>query len=142
MGEIKKEYSNDEITVVWKPKTCIHSKKCWNGLGAVFQPQEKPWIKTDGASSEEIMAQIDQCPSGALSYYKNGEDMSDTNNESNMRVEVMKNGPLLVHGDFTLKGKDGNEEQKSKVTALCRCGESANKPYCDGTHNTCGFKDE
>lgn len=142
MGDIKKEYSNGEITVVWQSAKCIHSKKCWNGLGSVFQPNEKPWINVDGASSNEIIAQIDKCPSGALSYYKGSANDEATNASSNTKVEVMKNGPLLIHGDFIIKGKDGKEELKSKVTALCRCGQSANKPYCDGSHNTNGFKDE
>jgi uncharacterized Fe-S cluster protein YjdI len=68
--EVSINYKNDEITVVWKPKMCTHSKKCWKGLGEVFKPLEKSWIKMDGASSESIIKQVDECPSGALSYYK------------------------------------------------------------------------
>ena len=64
-------YKNNDITVVWKPHMCTHSKKCWKGLGDVFKPQEKPWVKMDGATSEQIMQQVDSCPSGALSYRKN-----------------------------------------------------------------------
>jgi len=65
------EYSNGEITVVWQPEICIHSGNCVKNLSAVFKPQEKPWIKIENASSEEIMNAIDKCPSGALSYRKN-----------------------------------------------------------------------
>ena len=64
-------YSNGEVTIVWKPEMCIHSRKCWKGLGAVFQPGENPWIKPEEASTEEIIAQVGQCPSGALSYFLN-----------------------------------------------------------------------
>lgn len=64
-------YKNNDITVIWKPKTYIHSKKCWKELGDVFKPQEKPWVKMDGASTERIIQQVDCCPSGALSYIKN-----------------------------------------------------------------------
>jgi uncharacterized Fe-S cluster protein YjdI len=64
------KYHNEDITVVWKPKTCTHSKKCWKGLGEVFKPLEKPWVKMGGASSERIMEQVEACPSGALSYIK------------------------------------------------------------------------
>lgn len=64
-------YKNNDITVVWKPERCIHSKKCWKGLGEVFKPLEKPWIKMDGASTERIIEQVNNCPSGALSYIKN-----------------------------------------------------------------------
>lgn len=66
--KIKKNYSNDEITVIWQPHMCTHSKECWKGLLNVFDPREKPWIKLDGASNERIMSQINKCPSKALSY--------------------------------------------------------------------------
>ncbi len=67
---LKKEYSNGEITVVWQSGVCTHSGKCARGLSSVFQPREKPWIKMDGASSEEIIATVNNCPSGALSIKK------------------------------------------------------------------------
>ena len=69
--EIKKEYSNEEITVTWQPHMCTHSKKCWKGLLEVFDPREKPWIKLNGATNETIKRQIDQCPSKALSFREN-----------------------------------------------------------------------
>jgi uncharacterized Fe-S cluster protein YjdI len=65
------EYSNGEITVLWQPAVCIHSGNCVKNLAAVFKPQERPWIRTENASSEEIMNAIDKCPSGALAYRKN-----------------------------------------------------------------------
>ena len=66
-----KEYSNGTVTIVWKPKLCSHSGCCARGLPAVFQPKEKPWIKQNEASSDAIMNQVSQCPSGALRFYKN-----------------------------------------------------------------------
>ena len=67
--EIKKEYTNGEINIVWKPSVCIHSAVCVKTLPEVYNPREKPWIKIENASTEELKNQIDQCPSGALSYY-------------------------------------------------------------------------
>ena len=55
----KKEYTNGEVTVIWQPKKCIHSANCAKGLSSVFQPRSKPWIKMDGASSDEIMSVIE-----------------------------------------------------------------------------------
>ncbi len=69
--EVKKEYTNGELTIVWQPKLCIHSAECVKGLPAVFKPGEKPWIKIEAATTKELAEQVKQCPSGALSYYLN-----------------------------------------------------------------------
>jgi uncharacterized Fe-S cluster protein YjdI len=72
MPEITKEYKKGALTIVWKPGVCIHSTICWKaatGLPSVFNPFEKPWIKPEVASIEELVEQIKKCPSGALSYY-------------------------------------------------------------------------
>jgi uncharacterized Fe-S cluster protein YjdI len=68
-----KEYTNGEITVVWQSSKCIHSANCVKNLSSVFQPQTQPWIKMDNASTEEIVATVAQCPSGALSIKQNEE---------------------------------------------------------------------
>ncbi|TVZ57728.1 putative Fe-S cluster protein YjdI [Flavobacteriaceae bacterium MAR_2010_105] len=129
----EKEYSNGDVTVVWKPEVCIHSAICAKGLPNVFQPKEQPWIKIDAASTQAIVDQVKACPSGALSYYMNNkEDKSSETLET--KVEVMSNGPLLVYGTLKVTHKDGSSEVKNKTTAFCRCGASNNKPYCDGTH--------
>ena len=134
----KKEYSNGEVTIVWQPKSCIHSGVCFRGLPNVFQPRVRPWIKIDAASTEDIIKQVKACPSGALSYHFNSE--SDKIEDSlETRVEVLENGPLLVYGSLKVTHKDGKEEIKNRTTAFCRCGESNNKPYCDGTHNKNDF---
>lgn len=75
MGE--KRYSNDEITVFWKPEVCIHSTNCWKALLPVFDPRKRPWVNMAGATTEEIMATIDKCPSGALSYCANDDEPKD-----------------------------------------------------------------
>ena len=69
--EIVKEYSNGEITIVWKPKKCIHAGVCVKKLPDVYKPQQKPWITIENANSAELKDQIEACPSGALSYYEN-----------------------------------------------------------------------
>ena len=73
------KYSNGETTVVWKPELCQHSTICWKGLLQVFNPNEKPWIKMDGASTERIIEQVKKCPSGALSYFMNDEETKKIN---------------------------------------------------------------
>lgn len=140
--DITKKYSNGEITVVWKPNACIHSTNCWKGLGEVFNPRTRPWINMDGATTDLIVEQVGKCPSGALSIIFNEEKESDSGEavQSETIVEVSPNGPLLVYGNVTVKGTDGSETKRHKVTALCRCGASENKPFCDGTHKKIGFE--
>jgi uncharacterized Fe-S cluster protein YjdI len=142
MKDITKKYSNGEVTIVWKPASCIHSKICWdklNGLPQVFNPRERPWIKPGAAKTEDIIRQVNKCPSGALSYYMNVEEGSTANTGVDCVVEVSPNGPLLIHGNIIVKDRDGNKTRKKNVTALCRCGSSSNKPYCDGTHSKINF---
>ena len=138
--EIRKEYTNNEITIIWKPKSCIHAAECIKALPKVYRPKEKPWIQIEHATADELKEQIRKCPSGALSFYMNGEE----NKEEEVletKVEVLKSGPLLVYGTLRVKDKDGREEIKNKTTAFCRCGASNNKPYCDGTHIKISFND-
>jgi uncharacterized Fe-S cluster protein YjdI len=63
----KKEYSNGEVTIVWKPGKCIHSGICVKTLPKVYNVNERPWIKPDNATSRELIEQVAKCPSGALS---------------------------------------------------------------------------
>ena len=138
MGKIK-EYSNGETTVVWESEKCIHAAICAKGLPEVFKPRDRPWIKIDAASTNAIINQVKQCPSGALSYYMNSE--SDKSSESlETKVEVMENGPLLVYGTLKVTHKDGSSEIKNRTTTFCRCGASNNKPFCDGAHVKDDFK--
>lgn len=69
-NNITKEYSNGEITVIWQSGKCIHSGNCIKNLPTVFQPGEHPWIKTDMDTTENILAAVAKCPSGALSIKK------------------------------------------------------------------------
>ncbi len=136
--EIIKKYQNGDLTVVWKPQLCIHAETCVKTLPEVYNPNEKPWIKAENANIEALKSQISQCPSGALSYVMVAEN-EDTSSHRETKVQVMPNGPLLVHGALEVAGTDGSTENKSKTTAFCRCGASQNKPYCDGTHNSVNF---
>jgi len=69
--DIKKEYSNGEVTIVWQSGKCIHSANCVKNNPAVFKPKEKPWITAESSSTDKIISTINKCPSGALTYYLN-----------------------------------------------------------------------
>ncbi len=138
---MEKHYANEDITVVWKPDACIHSALCWKGLLSVFDPRKRPWINLEGSETDAIIAQVDKCPSGALSWFRNG-DQATRPEEIDVEtvVEATPNGPLMVYGNIRVKDASGNETVKHKVTAFCRCGASSNKPYCDGSHRKVGFE--
>ena len=132
------EYTNDEVTIVWKPKTCIHSAKCVHGLPEVFKPEEKRWIQVENATTDAIINAVKGCPSGALTYYMNADGKPKDKGQTQMEVtevEVIDGGPLMVYGALNLKHADGSEELKKRATAFCRCGKSSNQPFCDGSHN-------
>lgn len=138
--ETTKKYSNGEITVIWKPKLCTHSTNCWKGLGTVFNPKVRPWVNMEGGSTEQIINQVNACPSGALSYVRNDTATPEPATPAVTIIEASPNGPLLVSGDVTIRHGDGTETQIRRKTALCRCGQSGNKPFCDGSHTKAGFK--
>jgi uncharacterized Fe-S cluster protein YjdI len=148
------KYTNGEVTIVWKPDTCIHSTLCWKGLREVFDPTRRPWIKPEAAVTDKIIAQVRQCPSGALSYFMNGSEdavpataateapkrdpIAESAHVTN--IELRPNGPIVVNNECLIKHSDGREETRSAKVFLCRCGASANKPFCDGTHKKIGFE--
>ncbi len=142
MKNVTKKYTNDEVTIVWKPELCIHSGNCFRGLNEVFDPKERPWVRPDAATSDLIVEQIKKCPSGALSYYFNNDatDPKKVTGEEETMIETSPNGPLLVYGNVAVKDSNGQISRKSKVTAFCRCGGSNNKPFCDGSHKKINFQ--
>lgn len=58
----------------------------------------------------------------------------------NAEIKVSDNGPLRVKGDVQLVDAEGNVFETKKAFSLCRCGQSSNKPFCDGTHKKVGFE--
>lgn len=137
--EIVKEYSNGELTIVWKPKKCIHAGECVKALPKVYQPKENPWIKIENASTEDLKVQIRKCPSGALSYYMNDKENLEAESME-AKIEITENGPLVAYGSIKITDRLGNTETLNQTTAFCRCGKSNNKPYCDGSHIKVDFK--
>lgn len=69
--ERKNQFSNKDLTIVWKKELCVHAAICVGALPQVYKPGEKPWIKIENATTEELITQIKTCPSGALTYKMN-----------------------------------------------------------------------
>jgi len=69
-GETLK-YTNGEVTIVWQPKLCSHSGNCVRGLPPVFNSRIRPWINAEGDTTQQIIDQVNKCPSGALTFIMN-----------------------------------------------------------------------
>jgi uncharacterized Fe-S cluster protein YjdI len=134
----QREYATDELVVEWNPRLCYHARECIKALPAVFDPERRPWIKVDAASAEEVELAVARCPSGALRSRPIG--MVRVEPSSETEVSVTPNGPLILRGNLRIV-RDGVEIAKLEKAALCRCGQSSNKPFCDGTHLKVGFRD-
>ena len=146
--ETVKEYGNGEITVFWKAELCIHSANCLIGLPEVFTSRKRPWINVHAADSKEIMKIVDTCPSRALTYLKStkfaaSKPRKNVNKSKSKfaRVQILKDGPVLITGNFIIRDAKKKVKVENEVAALCRCGASLKKPFCDGSHLSMGFKD-
>ncbi len=129
----EKKYSKDKFTVIWKPDLCIHSGICVRGLPAVFDPKRRPWIDLDADEEAQIREQIHRCPSGALSYARI-DDPIDKEAVGGVRIRIIPSGPLVVLGDCEIETPEGEVKVLTDRVFLCRCGHSATKPFCDGSH--------
>lgn len=150
MERKNRKYTNNEITVYWKPRKCIHATTCYKELIEVFNPARRPWVNMDGATTEKIIEVVDKCPTQALSWeYNNKSDQKRAkqqkekadNAESFTKIQVMKDGPIVVEGDFKIINHDCTEIKNMMMTSFCRCGFSNNMPFCDGSHRKHGFSD-
>ena len=133
MQEKRKYYKSDKITVSFDMQKCIHAAECANGLPEVFNPNERPWVNTEGADPDKIVEVIERCPSGALKYERH-DNINNEEPADNAEITVIKNGPLYIRGEIEIKSGSGEMIGEESRIALCRCGHSRNKPFCDNSH--------
>jgi uncharacterized Fe-S cluster protein YjdI len=138
---MKKEYTLGDLTVIWQPHLCIHSAICFRSLPQVFKPRERPWIQLNEKDREAIKDTVNACPSGAISLkHTMEEEQAVEAIETNWsKVHVLKNGPFRIKEACQITLADGTVVEKPFGVSLCRCGGSATKPFCDGTHKINGF---
>src|SRR5574340_68512 len=121
-------YRNEQISVAWEPRLCIHVGECFRQLPQVFQPESRPWIKVEAASADEIARVVMLCPTGALHFERlDGGEEEPQPEETTIQARV--NGPLFVRGKVRITGPGGHLIREDTRLALCRCGASANKPF-------------
>lgn len=100
-----KEYSNGEITILWKPAVCIHAGVCVKTLPEVYHPQEKPWITIGNASSAELIQQVSKCPSGALSIQPSFSITQEDDSRKGVFISA-ENGTQAGLMTYTWAGED------------------------------------
>lgn len=132
-------YAGRRITVHDNRGLCAHAGFCTDRLAAVFRMKQEPWIDPDGASVEAIVEAVERCPSGALSCTIDGVEHRDR--ERAPAVTVTDDGPYAVTGGVELAGVTFGDGASTEHYTLCRCGASKNKPFCDGSHWSVGFRD-
>lgn len=131
--ERKDTYPGTGIEVLDDRSLCLHAGFCGNRVTNVWKMAAKT---DDTVVRAQVMAMIERCPSGALSYEVEGDTVEP---DLPIEVSVVPSGPLWVTGGIPVERSDGQAVEVRNRVALCRCGQSANKPFCDGTHKEAGF---
>ena len=136
-----KAYRGRELVVYFDPRLCIHAGECVRGLPQVFDRGAKPWIRADAADVDEVAAVVARCPTGALHVDRlDGGPAEAPSAEPEIRIA--SNGPLYVRGRIEVRDEAGALVRADTRMALCRCGHSSNKPFCDNSHLAAGFRSE
>ena len=133
-----KTYQGERITVFWDATRCIHVADCTRLLPQVFDVKKRPWIDVTGADAESIAETIRRCPTGALRYAGSA-DLPEEQPDEPVTVEVRPGGPLYIRGAVRVTDVSGQVLAEEARVALCRCGASANRPFCDNSHRAIGF---
>jgi|SRR5215213_1239088 len=137
---LQREYRSDTIAVQWEPEYCIHTANCIRSAPAVFNPNDRPWVHSDQAPADVIATAVLRCPTGAL-HYRRLDGGAQEPVPAITRALPVPDGPLFLRGAIDLLDDEGNLLRHDTRMALCRCGESRNKPFCDNTHRRSGFRD-
>jgi uncharacterized Fe-S cluster protein YjdI len=136
---VLKEYSNEQIVVSWEPTYCIHTASCLNAEPEVFDAMRRPWIVVEAADADRIARAVMKCPTSALHFRRIDEGQQEPV-PPETTVQTRTNGPLFLRGNLKFVNATGDLIREDTRVALCRCGQSANKRFCDGTHRAIGFQ--
>jgi CDGSH-type Zn-finger protein/uncharacterized Fe-S cluster protein YjdI len=134
-----RNYTGETIDVTFDAARCIHAAQCLKRLPTVFDKSKRPWVQTDNDTADNVAATVQTCPSGALHYTRKDGGEAEAIPEQNT-IRLARNGPLHLRGDVTLVNSAGEVILHDTRVTLCRCGASANKPFCDNSHIAIGFQ--
>ncbi len=136
----RESYPGDGVTIHDNRGVCAHAGYCTDGLPAVFRLRQEPFVDAGGAGTEEILATVSKCPSGALAAEVAGGEPGAPEREP--AIFIAPDGPYVVTGGPELADTAFGEGASTEQFTLCRCGGSKNKPFCDGAHWDNGFTDD
>jgi CDGSH-type Zn-finger protein/uncharacterized Fe-S cluster protein YjdI len=139
MSEVKK-YVGKDIVVTYERRRCLHVAECLRRLPDVFDTYNRPWVQAENGTADDIADTVTHCPTGALHFERTDGGAQEEPRATNV-VVIARNGPYYVFGDLEIVMPDGSVLNETRA-ALCRCGASNNKPFCDNTHRTTGFRDD
>lgn len=140
MGKKIHTYPGAEIDVTWNGALCIHVGECGRAVGELFVAKRDPWCNPDVTGVDDVIAVIERCPTGALSYTRKDGGAGETPPTANTGM-IANNGPIYLTGELQIDGATDETPGVATRVALCRCGKSKNKPYCDNSHEGTGFRD-
>lgn len=138
---VERVYQGEGIEVSWEPSLCIHFAACIRGSVAAFNPRRRPWIDVGAEPPEKIAEIVSHCPTGALHARWADGTPAETVPDA-MIVTPTLDGPLFLHGRVTVRDRQGNVVREDVRMALCRCGNSKNKPFCDNSHDEVHFQSD
>lgn len=134
-------YAGRTATVTWDQDLCIHAAECGRANGELFRTGRDPWCDPDEASDDEVRDVIARCPSGALAARFHDAPDEHAGDVVANTITVAYNGPLFASGNLAIQDAPERAPALSERAALCRCGKSSNKPYCDNSHLEADWQD-
>jgi CDGSH-type Zn-finger protein/uncharacterized Fe-S cluster protein YjdI len=135
------EYPGEQVDVQWDGRLCIHVGECGRASGELFVGGRQPWCDPNqGGSADEIVDVVQRCPTGALTYIR--KDGAAELAPGRNQVVIANDGPLYLSGDLDIDGAADDMGGVRFRAALCRCGASNNKPFCDNQHRAIRFEDQ
>ncbi len=131
-------YESPDAMVTWDATRCVHAAECVRTLPQVFDSAARPWIQPLKADPASVAEAVNRCPSGALRMqFGDGTSAMVVPPDNDCRVTA--NGPNYLRGKLSLR--EGESVLEDTRIALCRCGASQHKPFCDNSHKKIGFID-
>ncbi|HXL84140.1 MAG TPA: CDGSH iron-sulfur domain-containing protein, partial [Casimicrobiaceae bacterium] len=132
-----RRYDAEDITISYDVKRCIRAEECVRGLPRVFDPSRRVWVDATQANAGEIANTVQRCPTGALHFRRTDGGVEEPIPRRN-EVRLTPDGPLYFRGELEIHTPTGM--LKETRAALCRCGASRNKPFCDNSHQAIAFR--